>query len=95
MKKKRQREGIECADGGTVVVKLCENSVMCLTRQVSPLLLSSRLSLSLPPYLLLAAPLLLSSQICLSSPLSPPSSLLSELFKRALLALRALVSGLL
>lgn len=55
MKKKKQREGIECADGGTVVVKLCENSVMCLTRQVSPLLLSSSAHACLFHFLLISS----------------------------------------
>lgn len=82
-----QRERIKCADGGTVVVKLCENSVMCLTRQVSLLFLSfsaSSLQACLfhflfylvsfrAPYLPLTAPSSL-PHICLSLLFHPTKS---------------------
>ena len=80
-------------DGATVVVKLCRNSVMWLTRQVSPLLLClspSCLSLSLP----LPSLLPLSPQI-FPSPVSHPVHPLSvSLFERVQLTLRKMQMSL-
>lgn len=96
-----QREGLKCADGGTVVVKLCENSVMCLTRQVSflPLLLCILppcLSLSLPlsPCLLSSSlsrprgPFLSPPNVSLSLPSLPPSSAANSVFQEMQMSLK-------